>query len=528
MFPNPRRLYRRVISLIVAASLLTLGYSAIASAESPRLPGKTTVVGAIEPRGTVVLSTDFGTIKKSGSYLFNTEVRNLKGTKVAQFTDTTYVRRGDRVSRTYNWNTANVPNGKYTFSIGISKPRWTGLIGWSDTAGSIVLGANNWDSSAIADYSVTGTDPISLDGRFVSPENAQGTYTLAMTVLSGTQQVATWTQVATVTGAQTFHINKDFARPGPGTYTVALKVTTGDAVVYNNLGAGVFALTDRTGTQTPVTMAPSPAPVPPTSEAPVTTSTTAKPATTTTAAKPTTSTPAPTSSGTSSNGLGDLPGWKLQFNENFNTDAAEGSFLAKYTNFSAYPYPWKDTSGNGTYQPNIISVSNGNMVMNLRTNSAGEHLVAAPEPKTNNGKTDQLYGRYSVRFKADSLPNYKTAWLLWPQSDVWSDGEIDFPEGNLDGKIEAFSHYVGNPSAQDAFSTGVTFSSWHVATTEWSPGKVSFYMDDKLIGTTTKNVPNKPMHWVLQTETGLDGRAPANSTTGNVYVDWAAAWAYTG
>jgi hypothetical protein len=54
-------------------------------------------------------------------------------------------------------------------------------------------------------------------------------------------------------------------------------------------------------------------------------------------------------------------------------------------NFDAYPYPWSDTSGYGTYQPNILSVSDGNLRIHLHTNARGEHLVAAPEPKINDG-----------------------------------------------------------------------------------------------------------------------------------------------
>jgi hypothetical protein len=38
----------------------------------------------------------------------------------------------------------------------------------------------------------------------------------------------------------------------------------------------------------------------------------------------------------------------------------------------------------------------------------------------------QLYGRYSVRFRSDSIPGYKIAWLLWPTSENWVQGEVDF------------------------------------------------------------------------------------------------------
>jgi hypothetical protein len=51
-----------------------------------------------------------------------------------------------------------------------------------------------------------------------------------------------------------------------------------------------------------------------------------------------------------------------------------------------------------------------------------------------------------VRFRADLLPGYKIAWLLWPDAyseglATWpQDGEVDFPEGDLAGGFWAFMH----------------------------------------------------------------------------------------
>ena len=61
---------------------------------------------------------------------------------------------------------------------------------------------------------------------------------------------------------------------------------------------------------------------------------------------------------------------------------------------------------------------------------------------------------------------YKTAWLLWPRSEVWPrDGEIDFPEGDLDSTIHGFVHRQGATSGSDqyAVSTSATYTSWHTA-----------------------------------------------------------------
>jgi hypothetical protein len=49
-------------------------------------------------------------------------------------------------------------------------------------------------------------------------------------------------------------------------------------------------------------------------------------------------------------------------------------------------------------------------------------------------------------------------------------------------------------------------------------------LDGNLIGTSTKLVPTNAMHWVLQTETNLDGYAPSDAVAGHVYVDWVALW----
>jgi hypothetical protein len=221
-----------------------------------------------------------------------------------------------------------------------------------------------------------------------------------------------------------------------------------------------------------------------------------------------------------------LLGWRLIFHEDFTTNAASGGFLGTYRNFGAYPWGWLDTSKRGHYDPNILSVSRGMLTMHLYTSSDGVHHVAAPYPKLPGGGSNQLYGRYSVRFRADAVDGYKVAWLLWPQSEIWSDGEIDFPEGDLTRTMSAFMHYVGAPTEQDYFGTGVGFANWHVATTEWSPNKVVFSFDGRVIGTSTRHVPAKPMHYVLQTETELGADPVPSNTAGNVQVDWVAIWRY--
>lgn len=249
-----------------------------------------------------------------------------------------------------------------------------------------------------------------------------------------------------------------------------------------------------------------------------------------------TSAPTPTvtpttnpASGTESAPVGDLAGWKQIFVENFTTPVSTGNFpgTAYASTWSVYPDGWKDTSGNGTYAASkVLSVHNGMLDMDLHTEN-GTTYVAAPVPTLPGASAGGglTYGRYSVRYRADSVAGFKTAWLLWPDSGSWpNDGEIDFPEGSLNGTIGAYAHYASSSGGQDAFETKVNSDSWHVATTEWTAGKISFYLDGVLIGTSTHSVPSKPMHWVLQTETALDGTRPSASAVAHVYVDWVTAY----
>ncbi len=224
--------------------------------------------------------------------------------------------------------------------------------------------------------------------------------------------------------------------------------------------------------------------------------------------------------------VGNLLGWTQIFADDFLADSPEGEFLARYPNWDAYPKGWKDTSKKGTYSPEIVSVSGGILRKRLHTEN-GVIKVAALEPVLPGGTKNQLYGRYSVRFRADAVAGYKNAWLLWPQSEVWPrDGEIDFPEGNLTGRINAFMHRQGGTWAgdQDAFSTNATYPQWHIATIEWSANLCVFYLDGVQIGRSTSRVPNTPMRWTLQTETGLSGITPAPSASGFVEIDWVAVW----
>jgi hypothetical protein len=240
---------------------------------------------------------------------------------------------------------------------------------------------------------------------------------------------------------------------------------------------------------------------------------------------------------------GDLPGWRQIFSDDFADPVALGEWsdctlepmicgglpITYRDRWWAFLEGWTD-NGSGLNSPSrTLSVANGILDIYLHT-EGGAHPVAAPVPLIHGraGSLGQLYGRYAIRFQIDSLHGYKIAWLLWPDSETWPrDGEIDFPEGNLDANIEGYLHRQEGTAPNDAdgfYSEDRMSGAWHTAVIEWKKDSVVFILDGKVIGATTDRIPNTPMHWVLEAYTALDGTVPANDPAGHVRIDWVAVY----
>jgi hypothetical protein len=212
-------------------------------------------------------------------------------------------------------------------------------------------------------------------------------------------------------------------------------------------------------------------------------------------------------------------GWREVFVENFDVPVALGDFPGpEYADRWMSYDGFEDTSGIGLYKPSeVLSVHDGSLDMYLHT-KAGRPLGAAPVPLINGEWRGHLYGRYTVRFKTDALEGFGAGWLLWPDSNDWNEGEIDFPEGGLDATIQANQHCIGDPEEKClAVDTGVEFSDgWHTTMIEWTPSGVVYYLDGRVVGTSPES-PSTPMHLVLQT--GTNGVKPHASVAGHVLID---------
>ncbi|MGQ7294849.1 glycoside hydrolase family 16 protein [Quadrisphaera sp. KR29] len=220
---------------------------------------------------------------------------------------------------------------------------------------------------------------------------------------------------------------------------------------------------------------------------------------------------------------GDLPGWRQVFTDGFDDDVAEGAFTSSGYGDRWHAYDgFPDTFGVGAYSDDLLSVSGGALQMRWHTQD-GVPRVSGLVPLVDGRWGGHVGGRYSVRFRASAGPahGYNAAFLVWPDSNVWAQGELDFAEGALDGGVRAYHHCPGDPQAHCASAESTApWEEWHVATLEWTERSVTYSLDGVRLMTST-DVPVDPMHLVLQGYVS-QGYDPARDAT--VQVDWVAVW----
>lgn len=214
--------------------------------------------------------------------------------------------------------------------------------------------------------------------------------------------------------------------------------------------------------------------------------------------------------------IGDEAGWTQNLAEDFNTDAATGSFQDTYANSWC---GYEEGTGGKYFNDALISAHDG--MMDIALNGTQGAAGSFGPPETCWGAT---YGKYSIKFKAEGAEGNGTAMMVWPSSDVWGDGEIDFPEGNLDGTFSAYHHPLNCSDCSSSVSadSGTTFADWHVATTEWSPEGVNYYVDGELIMSNTEDNPSTDHRWTIQVAPVEDNAQP-----GHLLIDWVSSYSYT-
>jgi hypothetical protein len=232
--------------------------------------------------------------------------------------------------------------------------------------------------------------------------------------------------------------------------------------------------------------------------------------------------------------VGDLPGWHQVFADNFaNDNYPLGTFSnCTFTGCPGTPgFRWgatpdgsPDTMGHCAYYPSqTLSVTGGVMTVWAHTASNGVCMVASLFPLI----PKFTYMVYSVRFRADAALGYKLVDLLWPVNDV--DGEIDYPENQFQNPVTASLHTIAgdpNPAQIQRFVSAVDSTSWHTATTIWTPTGLIFLLDGTAIGSTTTSIPQTPHTLILRAESAYALPTPSPSAQGNLQIDWVTVYSY--
>jgi beta-glucanase (GH16 family) len=202
-------------------------------------------------------------------------------------------------------------------------------------------------------------------------------------------------------------------------------------------------------------------------------------------------------------------------------------------NWWAYPKGWPDTATQrrypvgGIYDPaTTLWISGGTLHIRMWRGPSGPIHSATVVPKRLMG---QRYGRYEERWRVvKAATGYKSAHLLWPVNDnACPNCEIDFPELEWTGTVAAFMHRKNSIGGdQDGYDTGKQWTAWHTTAIEWKRGDVRFYLDGKLVGHSTKAVPDTPANWDIQNESALNGDRAAPNSSAQMDIAWIKGWTW--
>ncbi|MFE2832184.1 glycoside hydrolase family 16 protein [Streptomyces mirabilis] len=217
---------------------------------------------------------------------------------------------------------------------------------------------------------------------------------------------------------------------------------------------------------------------------------------------------------------------------NTDTRRAYCSGLPAYAsrNWWAYPSSWPDTATQrgyrvgGYYDPaTTLSVSGGQLHIRMWRGRTGPVHSATVVPKAAMGLK---YGKFEERWRVvHAAPGYKSAHLLWP-NDNSQCCEEDFPEGDWDSTLNGYNHDLAGDNLTAA-DTSRTWTTSHTTRIEWTPGSVRYFLDGRLVDSTTRDVPRTSMNWDIQNESSLDGESAAPNSWAQMDIDYVRVWSYS-
>jgi hypothetical protein len=220
----------------------------------------------------------------------------------------------------------------------------------------------------------------------------------------------------------------------------------------------------------------------------------------------------PVNTAPSSNGAGAGPaaGGRLLVADSF-----DGNSLNAAT-WQTYGPNWAGNGGNGLRDGSAVSVGGG--VLTITAKMVGGTLVSGAIAS----RISTTYGRVEFRVRADPDPSQATSAvvLMWPTSDNWPiDGETDIFETGPAAARSSFTSFVhyGASNQQVWFPHHVDATQWHTMAMDWTPSRLSFYLDGALDGEVTDAavISDAAQHLCIQ----LDATQPTMTGTVRMQVD---------
>jgi hypothetical protein len=184
-----------------------------------------------------------------------------------------------------------------------------------------------------------------------------------------------------------------------------------------------------------------------------------------------------------------------------------------------YLYDAAGNAGNGRRTPDAITAIDGTVTI-------------AGDPAGNSGgmgsKSGQLFGRWEVCARSpQSSPGYHSVLLLWPDAEDWPlGGEVDFMEAVEPSRqtVQGWVHY-GPDDRRDGGIVAVDATSWHTWAVEWTPERITTFVDGTRWWTTTNTAtfPPRQLHLCMQ----VDNFGGDISSGGRQQVDWVRQYSLT-
>lgn len=221
------------------------------------------------------------------------------------------------------------------------------------------------------------------------------------------------------------------------------------------------------------------------------------------------------------------PGYKLTSCDDFEGTSLDGS------TFTAY------NGGGG----NTVS-GRGRVASQCTVANSFLTLTQGPDGATcgTTSNFNQKEGYWEVRMRTAAIDGGDSTahpvLILWPGSDVWADGELDYFETDIGKDGGGFLHCVGNPSANCLVIPGnsgnkaitptaddykaknaKSYFNWHSYGLMWKPDSMSGYIDGQQWWTSTDGSfrPRVPMHQTIQLD-NLSGDGSPNPA--QMQADW--------